>query len=49
MYEKLRGDKFGLSSVRINDKYRLEFEEKIVGNQPVAIICRIKNLSNDYK
>ena len=25
-YEKLHGDKGGLSSVRVNDKYRIEFE-----------------------
>ena len=28
-YEKLIGDKQGLSSVRINDQYRIEFEEYI--------------------
>ena len=27
-YEKLRGDKKGLSSVRVNDQYRIEFENK---------------------
>jgi toxin HigB-1 len=27
-YEKLKGDKAGLSSVRVNDQYRIEFEEK---------------------
>ena len=26
-YEKLKGDKKGLSSLRINDQYRLEFKE----------------------
>lgn len=28
-YEKLKGDKLGLSSVRVNDQYRIEFEENI--------------------
>lgn len=48
-YEKLKGDKEGLSSVRLNDQYRLEFEEKIVGDQTVATICNIIDLSNHYK
>ena len=29
-YEKLKGDKKGLSSVRVNDRYRIEFEEYTV-------------------
>lgn len=48
-YEKLKGDKEGLSSVRLNDQYRLEFEEKIVGDQTVTTICNIVDLSNHYK
>ena len=28
-YEKLKGDKAGLSSVRVNDQYRIEFEEQV--------------------
>ncbi len=48
-YEKLTGDKAGLSSVRVNDKYRIEFEEEIVENQTVATICNITELSNHYK
>ena len=48
-YEKLKGKKAGLSSVRINDQYRIEFEEKIVENQSVATICNITELSNHYK
>ena len=48
-YEKLKGDKMGLSSVRVNDQYRIEFEEKIVGNQNIATICNITKLSNHYK
>jgi proteic killer suppression protein len=48
-YEKLKGNKAGLSSVRVNDQYRIEFEEKTVENQTVATICNITELSNHYK
>jgi proteic killer suppression protein len=48
-YEKLKGDKAGLSSVRVNDQYRIEFEEKTTGEQTVATICNIVELSNHYK
>ena len=48
-YEKLKGKKAGLSSVRVNDQYRIEFEEKIIENQNVATICNITELSNHYK
>jgi proteic killer suppression protein len=48
-YEKLKGDKKGLSSVRINHQYRIEFEEKIEKNKIVATICNITELSNHYK
>ena len=48
-YEKLKGSKVGLSSVRVNDQYRIEFEEKTVANQIIATICNITELSNHYK
>lgn len=48
-YEKLKGEKAGLSSVRVNNQYRIEFEEKIVGDETVATICNIVELSNHYK
>jgi len=48
-YEQLKGNKVGLSSVRVNDQYRIEFEEKTVDNQFVATICTITELSNHYK
>jgi len=48
-YEKLKGNKAGLSSVRVNDQYRIEFEEDIVENQTVATICNIIESSNHYK
>ncbi len=48
-YEHLIGDKQGLSSVRVNDQYRIEFEEEIKNGQSVASICNITELSNHYK
>lgn len=48
-YEQLKGDKAGLSSVRLNNQYRIEFEEKTVGKQTKATICNIIKLSNHYK
>ena len=48
-YEKLNGDKAGLSSVRVNDQYRIEFEECIKDGETVATICNITDLSNCYK
>ena len=48
-YEKLRGDKAGLSSVRVNNQYRLEFEEWVKDGEDIATICNITELSNHYK
>ena len=48
-YEKLSGDKLGLSSVRVNDKYRIEFEELLQEEETIATICNITELSNHYK
>ena len=48
-YEKLSGDKKGLSSVRVNNQYRIEFEERIRDGETVAAICNITDLSNHYK
>ena len=47
-YEKLLGNKQGVSSVRVNDKYRMEFEENLEKGQPFATICKIKELSTHY-
>ena len=47
-YEKLHGDKEGLSSVRINNQYRIEFEEKFEDGKQIATICNITDLSNHY-
>ena len=48
-YEKLHGDKEGLSSVRVNDQYRIEFEERVKDGATIASICNITELSNHYK
>lgn len=48
-YEKLHGDKAGLSSVRVNDQYRIEFEEHARDGETIATICNITELSNHYK
>lgn len=48
-YEKLHGDKEGLSSVRVNDQYRIEFIEYCEAGKQTATICTIQELSNHYK
>ena len=47
-YEVLSGDKAGISSIRIDSKYRLEF---IVTNtnEPIITICSILDITNHYK
>lgn len=45
-YEKLTGNKKGFESVRINDKYRIEFVSATDG---FVTICSIIELSNHYK
>ena len=48
-YEHLSGNKEGLSSVRVNDQYRIEFGEEIEDGKTIATICNITELSNHYK
>jgi proteic killer suppression protein len=50
-YEKLKGDKIGLSSVRINDQYRLEFREIVDRDNDTVgvIICSLTDITNHYK
>lgn len=49
-YEKLIGNKKGLESVRVEQKYRIEFKTVIEGEEPYTItICSIIELSNHYK
>lgn len=48
-YERLIGQKAGLSSVRIDAKYRIEFTELIADGETIASICLIQELSNHYQ
>ncbi len=48
-YEVLQGDKKGVSSVRINRKYRLEFTVREAFNERIVTICRLLDISNHYK
>ena len=48
-YEVLLGDKKGISSVRINLQYRLEFTVKECRNEQVITVCRLLDISNHYK
>lgn len=49
-YEKLKGDKKGLESIRVDQKYRIEFISSVEGEEPNCItICSIVELSNHYK
>ncbi len=48
-YEMLSGDKAGISSIRINRKYRLEFVIREIANEQVITVCRILEISNHYQ
>ena len=49
-YEVLDGDKKGISSIRVNDQYRIEFavSHELDGEEKLTI-CNIIELSNHYK
>lgn len=47
-YEALRGDKCGISSIRVNDQYRIEFTVSQT-DEPIITVCNILELSNHYK
>lgn len=47
-YEVLKGDKAGLSSVRVNDQYRVEFMVTENEDKPILTICNVVALSNHY-
>ena len=44
-YEVLKSDKAGRSSIRVNDKYRIEFTV----SESVITVCNVLELSNHYK
>ena len=48
-YEVLKGDKAGVSSIRVNNQYRIEFTVEQVSEPIVVTICSIIELSNHYK
>lgn len=48
-YEVLTGDKVGLSSIRVNDKYRIEFKVEENKEEPILTVCDIMDLSNHYR
>jgi proteic killer suppression protein len=48
-YEELKGDKKGISSIRVNRQYRIEFTVFDDGVESVVKICNILELSNHYK
>ena len=48
-YEVLQGDKQGISSIRVNQKYRIEFSVENSDNDTLLTVCNIKELSNHYK
>ena len=49
-YEKLKGTRKGLSSVRINDQYRLIFEEVPEDSEPFEIVFfKLVEISKHYE
>lgn len=48
-YKVLEGDKKGISSVRVNNQYCIEFTVTQVISETVVAICNILELSNHYK
>ena len=48
-YEKLKGDKAGLESVRVTDKYRLVIKTERIEYETIVTICNILELTNHYQ
>jgi len=48
-YEVLKGNKKGISSIRVNMQYRIEFTVTNEGTEPIITVCNILELSNHYK
>jgi proteic killer suppression protein len=48
-FENLKGDKQGISSIRVNKQYRIEFTVSDNSVEPVVTVCNILELSNHYK
>ena len=48
-FELLTGDRAGLYSIRINNKYRIEFSLEKEDEESLLTICNIVELSNHYQ
>lgn len=48
-YEVLKENKAGISSIRINKQYRIEFTVTKQKDEPAVTVCNIIELSNHYK
>ena len=48
-YEKLSGDKTGIESVRVHDRYRMEFQTEKIDGAAIVTVCNILGLSNHYQ
>ena len=48
-FEALQGDKEGRFSIRVNNKYRIEFTLSETIEEPILTICNIIELANHYK
>ncbi|MDR2652428.1 MAG: type II toxin-antitoxin system RelE/ParE family toxin [Prevotellaceae bacterium] len=48
-YEVLKGNKKGISSIKINNQYRIEFTIRKEDINSIITICNILELSNHYK
>lgn len=48
-YEALSGNRMGVSSIRVNNQYRIEFIVRETIDETVVTVCNILELSNHYK
>jgi len=48
-YEMMKGDKTGVSSIRVDKQYRIEFTVIDSIEEPIITVCDILELSNHYK
>lgn len=48
-YEVLTGVKKGISSIRIDKQYRLEFKISTMDSEPIITVCSIIDITNHYK
>ncbi len=47
--KKLKGDKSGMYSIRVNNQYRIEFVSQESNEEVRTVICNIIELSNHYE